>query len=98
MVAVTMNHSSHATQALFCVTTQLTGQQVRAIFDEQGISIADFARTHQLNCNTVYQLLDGAKKGKRGESHHAAVLLGLKKGTYPPAPEIQAALTQLNND
>lgn len=93
-----MDHSSLATQAHFCVTKQLSPQQIRTIFDERGISIADFARAHQLDSNTVYQLLGGRKKGRRGKSHRAAVLLGLKKGDYPPAPEIQAALTNLHND
>jgi len=43
--------------------------------------MAEFARQHGLQRQTIYQLLSGAKKGRRGEAHRAAVLLGLKAGT-----------------
>jgi gp16 family phage-associated protein len=49
--------------------------------DRQGVSIADFSRKHRLNKNLVSDLLNGRKKGKRGEAHRAAVLLGIKEGT-----------------
>jgi len=57
-----------------------TPEEVRADFDRRGICVADFCRDHDLDQTTVYQLLSGQKKGKRGESHRAAVLLGLKEG------------------
>lgn len=59
----------------------LTPEQARAALDREGMSIADFCRTHELNKNLVSDLLNGRKKGKRGESHRAAVLLGIKEGT-----------------
>lgn len=46
----------------------------------RGQSIAAFARKHGLNKNLVSDLLNGRKKGKRGEAHRAAVLLGIKEG------------------
>ncbi|EPJ83222.1 MULTISPECIES: DNA-binding protein [Pseudomonas] len=59
----------------------LTPDQVREQMDRQGVSIADFSRKHRLNKNLVSDLLNGRKKGKRGEAHRAAVLLGIKEGT-----------------
>jgi len=58
----------------------LTPEQARAALDREGISIADFSRRHDLNKNLVSDLLNGRKKGRRGEAHRAAVLLGLKEG------------------
>ena len=59
----------------------LTPDQVREQMDRQGVSIADFSRKHRLNKNLVSDLLNGRKKGKRGEAHRAAVLPGIKEGT-----------------
>ncbi|MDR7024248.1 DNA-binding protein [Pseudomonas peli] len=58
----------------------LTPEQARAALDREGQSIAAFARKHDLNKNLVSDLLNGRKKGKRGEAHKAAVLLGIKEG------------------
>lgn len=57
-----------------------TPAQVRQDFDRRGQSIQGWAKAHGLNPNTVYQVLKGEKKGRRGEAHRAAVLLGLKDG------------------
>lgn len=68
----------------------LTPEQARAALDREGQSIADFSRKHGLNKNLVSDLLNGRKKGKRGESHKAAVLLGIKEGvvcTVVPAAQ-----------
>ncbi|HEY5804875.1 MAG TPA: DNA-binding protein [Lysobacter sp.] len=51
-----------------------------AALDARGQSVAEFAREHDLQPGTVYQVLSGEKKGRRGEAHRAAVLLGLKQG------------------
>jgi gp16 family phage-associated protein len=75
----------------------LTPEQARAALDMAGISIADFAREHDLNEPTVYQILAGRKKGCRGEAHRAAVLLGIKAGTVPaalPTPAIPTTSLQ----
>ncbi|WP_286976858.1 DNA-binding protein [Pseudomonas sp.] len=58
----------------------LTTDQARANLDRQGMSIAEFSRMHSLNKNLVSDLLNGRKKGKRGQAHRAAVLLGIKDG------------------
>ena len=58
----------------------VTPEQARADLDRRGISIAEFSRKHDLNKNLVSDLLNGRKKGRRGEAHRAAVLLGIKDG------------------
>ncbi|QEU31519.1 MULTISPECIES: DNA-binding protein [Pseudomonas] len=45
-----------------------------------GITAKDFAKANKLSPSTVYAVLNGQKKCVRGESHRAAVLLGLKNG------------------
>ncbi len=65
----------------------LTPEQARAALDREGISIADFCRRHDLNKSLVSDLLNGRKKGRRGEAHRAAVLLGLKEGVVTKAAE-----------
>jgi gp16 family phage-associated protein len=58
-----------------------SAKEVRADFDKRGITVADFAREHGFKQpGIVYQVLAGKKKGRRGEAHRAAVLLGMKKG------------------
>ncbi|MBC3346543.1 DNA-binding protein [Pseudomonas sp. SWRI196] len=58
----------------------LTAEQARAELDRNGITIAQFCRTHGLNKNLVSDLLNGRKKGVRGEARRAAVLLRIKEG------------------
>ena len=58
----------------------LTPEQARAALDRKGVSIAEFSRKNELNKNLVSDLLNGRKKGLRGEAHRAAVLLGIKDG------------------
>ncbi|MDE3738563.1 DNA-binding protein [Pseudomonas resinovorans] len=60
--------------------TLLSPEQARAVLDRKGMSLAQFARLHGLNKNLVSDLLNGRKKGQRGEAHRAAVLLGIKEG------------------
>lgn len=58
----------------------VTPEQARAVLDRKGMSIAEFCRIHSLNKNLVSDLLNGRRKGRRGEAHRAAVLLGIKDG------------------
>jgi gp16 family phage-associated protein len=58
----------------------LTAEQARAELDRNGITIAEFCRKHDLNKNLVSDLLNGRKKGVRGEARRAAVLLRIKDG------------------
>lgn len=61
-----------------------TSKQARAHLDAQGISVAQFARNHDIPAPIVYQVLSGTKKGRRGAAHKAAVLLGIKHGVVLP--------------
>ncbi|MDH4763393.1 DNA-binding protein [Pseudomonas sp. CBMAI 2609] len=62
------------------MTALRTPAQAREALEREGRSIADFCREHELDAFTVYQVLAGKKKGKRGMAHRAAVLLGIKDG------------------
>lgn len=57
-----------------------TPAQAKAWIESQGKTVKEFAEANDLDLHTTYQVLAGKKKGKRGESHKAAVLLGIKEG------------------
>lgn len=57
-----------------------TVDQVRADLDRRGKTIRAWAREHGISDRIVYELLRGRFKGRRGQAHKAAVLLGLKDG------------------
>lgn len=54
--------------------------EVRAELKRKGVPIAKWARDHKLPTAVVYGLLSGRLVGTFGQSHKAAVLLGLKDG------------------
>lgn len=54
--------------------------QAKARLRRLGITAQEFAKANKLSPSTVYAVLNGQKKCTRGESHRAAVLLGLKEG------------------
>ncbi|WP_153785672.1 DNA-binding protein [Pseudomonas sp. EMN2] len=60
--------------------TEQACQEARARIARQGISAKEWAEKHGLNPSTVYAVLNRQKKCLRGESHRAAVLLGIKAG------------------
>lgn len=62
-----------------------TADEARQHLEQQGISVADFARSIELPYSTVYQVITGQKKGRRGDAHRAAVALGMKIGTIVTA-------------
>lgn len=55
-----------------------TPKQARKWFQTHGISIREWCSAKGLNPLAVTDLLRGKSKGTRGESHRAAVQLGLK--------------------
>lgn len=57
-----------------------TPEQVRADFERRGINVSQWAREHGLKRQAVCDVLSGKSKGKRGDAHKAAVLLGIKDG------------------
>lgn len=66
------------------------GDRVKAEFKRRGVSIAAWARRHDLNPQVVRQVLNKSG-GSRGESHRAAVLLGLKKAPVDTADNFDPA-------
>jgi gp16 family phage-associated protein len=65
-----------------------TADQVRAEFDRKGLSVAEWARRHDVSRSLVYEILSGRRTAfRRGDTHRVAVLLGLKHGEIVSAPE-----------
>lgn len=57
-----------------------TSDEVRAEIERRGKTIREVAKEIGVNERIVYELLRGRFKGRRGQAHKAAVLLGLKAG------------------
>ena len=49
-------------------------------FRRDGISVASWAAARNLSTPLIYEVLKGKRSCLRGESHRAAVLLGIKPG------------------
>lgn len=58
-------------------------EELRRLFEARGDSVTEWARQRGFKRETVYALLRGRSRGRRGEAHRAAVALGLKA----PVPE-----------
>lgn len=56
----------------------------RDALERRGQTVKDFAEQHSLNPSTVYAVLSGQNRGRRGAAHRAAVLLGIKDGVIAP--------------
>lgn len=54
--------------------------QVKQEFDRRGWTVRGWAAKHGLSEHVVYEVMRGRFKGRRGQAHKAAVLLGLKDG------------------
>ena len=59
-------------------TASLHSDEAREWFALHGVSIAAWAREHNVSRSTVYEVLAGRRKCHRGDSHKIAVLLGMK--------------------
>lgn len=57
-----------------------TIEDVKAEMARRGITAAAWARKHSVSPETVRGVLLGRVKGRSGEAHKAAVLLGIKDG------------------
>ena len=53
--------------------------RVKARFEAEGVSIAEWARARGFDRKLVYRLLNGEVKGTRGQAHKIACELGLKR-------------------
>ena len=61
-----------------------TRQEAHAYLKSLGMGITEWANAHGLKASNVYALLCGNTAGARGQSHDAAVLLGMKVGHVGP--------------
>lgn len=52
---------------------------IRKRFEDEGQTITEWARARGFKPRTVYGVLSGQLKGKRGTTHRIAVELGLKR-------------------
>ncbi|WP_063533486.1 MULTISPECIES: DNA-binding protein [unclassified Burkholderia] len=57
-----------------------TREEVLADFSRKGVSVSSWAKRHGLNPAVVHAVLKGTRQARIGQSHKAAVLLGLKEG------------------
>jgi gp16 family phage-associated protein len=57
-----------------------TREEVRIEFDRNGTSVSAWAANHNIPRQIVEGLSTGKLKGRRGQAHNAAVMLGLKEG------------------
>lgn len=60
-------------------------EKVLASFRHNGIAISAWAKANNLSAQLVNRVLKGKSPSLRGESHRAAVLLGLKAGAISDA-------------
>lgn len=65
----------------------------RKLFEVSGISVSEWARKRGFSAILVYQVLDGQRKCRRGQSHQIAVALGLKQGVVMGIDELSRQLT-----
>ena len=70
-----------------------TPDQVRREFQERGLSISGWAKRHGFSQALVYQVLSGARRGVRGESHCIAVALGIKNGRSEGYEQLDMSLS-----
>ena len=66
--------------------------KVRTIFEDSGISVAEWARARGFSASLVYQVMEGRRKCLRGQSHQIAVALGLKQGSILSIQELEHRL------
>jgi len=57
-----------------------TAEEVRADLVRRGKSVRQVAKEMGVSERIVFELLRGRLKGRRGQAHKAAVLLGMKDG------------------
>lgn len=57
-----------------------TPAEVKVEMQRRGDTAADWARRHRVSVDLVRGVLSGRVKGRNGEAHKIAVLLGIKDG------------------
>lgn len=69
-------------------------KRTKAIFEEAGIPVSEWARVSGFSTALVYQVLEGKRKCVRGQSHQIAVALGLKPGLRMNVEQLALRLTR----
>jgi gp16 family phage-associated protein len=69
----------------------------RAIFENSGWSVAEWARLQGFSTGLVYQVLEGRRKCLRGQSYRIAVALGLKQGEMVDLSQLTEKLKACSN-
>lgn len=69
-----------------------TAKEIKEELARKGETILNLAQEHNLKVQIVYDLLNGRLAGARGESHRAAVILGLKEGELPAVRQQENAI------
>lgn len=72
-----------------------TPEEVKADLAARGITVRAWSRANGVSEAIVHGLLSGRRKGRYGQAHRAAVLLGLKAGVAEnrPAVMVKASTT-----
>ena len=63
-------------------------EQVKRIFENSGVSVAEWARQRGYSVQLVYRVLSGKHQALRGQSHRIAVDLGIKVGNKSSVDEL----------
>lgn len=66
-------------------------QEIKRWFEDNGVSLTDWAAERGFRRNQVYDVLNGRAAGRRGAAHRIAVALGLKPSAGAPNPTIPAS-------
>lgn len=66
--------------------------RAKSLFEDSGISVAEWARVRGFSSGLVYQVLEGNRKCLRGQSHRIAIALGLKQGAAMDLDELSKRL------
>ncbi len=56
-----------------------TPEEAKRQLQEKGVTLRQFAESHQFSYRTVSEVVRGVNKGLYGEGHKVAVAFGLKK-------------------
>ncbi|WP_370445207.1 DNA-binding protein [Chromobacterium sp. Panama] len=57
----------------------LSLEDVRSQFEQEGVTVTEWAHAHGFRREDVYAVLNGRTKGRHGASHRIAIALGLKQ-------------------
>jgi gp16 family phage-associated protein len=71
---------------------------LRQAFEDAGVCVSDWADSHGFARASVYAVLHGRTKGRRGEAHRIAVALGLKSAQSLSLTHPQSALPGQTDD